>query len=155
MKKLELGTGTWIRPGLEGCVHHGFVPHSDFISVVHDLNVTPWPWEDKSWDHIYSIDVMQMLDIKVIEWLREIHRVLKDDGIFILRLPAYDNVDAWRDPVDRRVYHPDSMYYFDPEHELYKKFSLAYWENIPPFKVRFVDRRADNFVYELRKIPNG
>jgi SAM-dependent methyltransferase len=151
-KNLELGCGTWIRPGLEEFEHHGFIKHSNFISYAHDLNITPWPWPDNEWDNVYAIDVMQMLDIKIIDWLREAHRILKPGGIFLLRLPAFDNPEAWRDPVDKRVYHPDSMYYFDPSHELYQKFSLAYWENIPQFKVTFIDRRADNFVYQMIKI---
>lgn len=151
-KVLELGTGTWIRPGLEHAEHHGFVQHSDFITHVHDLNITPWIWKDEEWDEIYSIDVMQMLDISLIVWMRELHRILKKDGIVIMRLPAYTNANAWRDPMDKRPYHPDSMYYFDPSHDLYKEFSRAYWDNIPEFKVCYVDQRADNFVFELRKI---
>jgi SAM-dependent methyltransferase len=152
IKVLELGTGTWIRPGLEHAEHHGFVKHSDFISHVHNLNSLPWPWSTDTWDEIYSIDVMQMLDIGILEWMREIYRILRPGGIFIIRLPAPDNPEVWRDPMDKRPYHPDSMFYFDPEHELYQKFSRAYWENIPTFKVRYVDKRANNYVYELRKV---
>ena len=152
MNMLELGSGTWLRPGLEECTHHGFWNHSDHIDVTHDLNMIPWPWEDNSWDRVYSIDVMQMLHIPIIDWIREIHRILKPGGILILRLPAYDNPELWRDPVDRRGYHEDSMSYFDHTHELYEKYSRGYWEHVPNFKVTFLDRRIGNFVYEMIKV---
>ena len=62
--------------------------------VVHDLNKFPYPFEDNKFDLIYSAHCVEHLENKFkVFW--EIHRILKNRGIAILRLPHMTSIDAW------------------------------------------------------------
>ena len=56
--KLNLGAGSDIR---QGWVNHDVVK-LDGIDVVHNLNITPWPWLDSSIDELHAMDILEHLD---------------------------------------------------------------------------------------------
>lgn len=149
MKILELGSGS---VPIEGAVHHDRIIHSDWIDVAHDLDILPWIWENNEWDQIYSIDVFEHLNIEIIQWISECHRILKPGGVLIMRLPAWDHELSYRDPTHKKVFHPETFDYFDPEKELYKLFGRYYWDNTPEFTVKYLGRENNDLKYELRKI---
>ena len=130
--KLELGAGTRPRPGF---IHHDRWQHSPQIDVVWDLDVLPWPWADGSVHELLALDVMEHLRLDVDVWLREIWRILVPGGYAGLRLPAWDNHNAWRDPTHRRVYADDTLAFFDPAHALWQTYGRIYWPDGPWFTV--------------------
>ena len=146
MKVLELGAGS---VPIEGATHHDRVKHSYYIDVAHDLDITPWIWENNSWDEIYAIDVFEHLNLDIVEWLSECHRILSEGGKLIMRLPAWDNELSYRDPTHKKVFHHETFDYFDPEKELYKLFGSFYWDNVPLFKVTFLGRENNDLKFEL------
>ena len=149
MKILELGSGS---VPIEGAVHHDRIKHSDWIDVAHDLDILPWIWNNDEWDEIYSIDVFEHLNLEIIQWISECHRILKIGGKLTMRLPAWDHELSYRDPTHKRVFHPETFDYFDPEKELYKLFGRYYWDNTPTFTVKYIGRENNDLKYELRKI---
>ena len=143
---LELGSGS---VPLQGAVHHDRIKHSEWIDLAWDLEVMPWPCENKEWDEVYAIDVFEHLNAEIVDWLSECHRILKVGGKLILRLPAWDNELSYRDPTHKKVFHHETFDYFDPEKELHKLFGRYYWDNVPLFQVTFVGRENNDLRFEL------
>lgn len=56
--------------------------------VVHDLNQTPYPFEDNSVDHIEAFHVLEHLS-KPFTLMREFHRILKTGGILHIKVPHF------------------------------------------------------------------
>lgn len=149
MKVLQIGAGS--RP-LEGATNHDRIKHSEWIDVEHDLNVLPWAWEDESWDVIYALDVLEHLTIEVVDWMRELKRILVVDGYAIVRLPAWDHDLSYRDPTHRKVFHHETLDFFDPSKELYSMFGRYYWDNTPTFNVEYLGRENNDFKWKLTKL---
>lgn len=146
---LELGAGS---APIEGAIHHDRVKHASYIDIAHDLDLLPWPWENESFDKIYAIDVFEHLKLEIVEWLTECHRILKTGGELEIRVPAWDNPLSYRDPTHKRVFHMETLDYFDPDKELYKSFGSYYWDNVPLYKVSFLGREYSDLKFSLIKI---
>jgi len=58
------------------------------VHVVADLSTSRLPFEDESFDFVVCKDVFEHL-INPVHSLREIHRVLKTDGLFLLHVPNH------------------------------------------------------------------
>lgn len=56
--------------------------------IAHDLNISPYPLEDASFDHVLMQDVIEHVrdPIRIIE---KLHRVLRPDGRLQLRTPHF------------------------------------------------------------------
>jgi len=145
---LNLGCGD--RPEV-GATNHDRIEHSPWIDVVWDLDKLPWPWADEEWDKVQAYDVMEHLHLEVNEWLEECWRILKPGGKLELRLPAFDNHLSYRDPTHRRVFHPESFFYWDPGHQLWEHFGRYYWDAKCWWDVSFVGRESDDLRFDLFK----
>jgi len=75
----------------------------DNVSIVHDLNIFPYPFEDGSVEIIHCYHVIEHLDnpLKAIE---EIHRILEPDGILYLRVPHFSSLYAWGDITHKQAF---------------------------------------------------
>lgn len=109
--KLELGCGAKPTPGY---LHHDRWKHSPHIDVAWDLERLPWPPPDSAFEEILATDVFEHLRLEVQEWLDECRRILKPGGLLSMRLPAWDYHYSYRDPTHRRVFHPETFYYWCP-----------------------------------------
>ena len=80
--KLNIGAGHDI---YDGWINHDIAVLPG-IDVVHDLNLTPWPWNDESMDEVVAYDVIEHLDdfIKIME---ELWRVMAVGGRAKIRVP--------------------------------------------------------------------
>lgn len=86
--------------------------------VVHDLDVTPWPFEDDTFDECHAYEVLEHLgrqgDYKAFfRHFAEIYRILKPGGVLIATVPAWDDVWAWADPSHTRVIAPQTLVFLD------------------------------------------
>ena len=84
--------------------------------IVHDLNETPWPFDDGMFDEIHAYDVLEHLgrqgDYKAFfAHFAEIHRLLKPDGMLFAKVPSWDAKWAWGDPGHTRIISLDSLIY--------------------------------------------
>lgn len=150
-RTLQLGCG--IRPIL-GAVNHDRTQHAAHVDVAHDLNLLPWPWADGAFDKVIALDVMEHLTIDVQAWLDEAHRVLADDGTFVMRVPAYDNPVSWRDPTHQRVFHPETFDYWDASKPLHRDYGHFYFaESARWWTVETVERvNGGDLGFVLRKV---
>lgn len=76
--------------------------------IIHDLNQTPYPFEDNTFDEIHAYEVLEHLgqqgDIKTFyQPYNELYRILKPGGLLIASTPKYDSIWAWGDPGHTRI----------------------------------------------------
>lgn len=82
--RLVLGSGPhW--PKAEGD-HFVDIRPFENVDTVHDLNVTPWPFDDNSADHISAMHVVEHLK-DLVSFMNECHRILKPGGYLYLETP--------------------------------------------------------------------
>lgn len=133
---LNIGCGNRL---IEGAVHHDRVKHRPEIDVVHDLNVLPWPFADKSFDKIVALAVLEHLDIDLVASLNECHRILRPGGQAVIKLPLQSGSNAYDDPTHRWFYTLNSLDQFCPETKRGQEYSFY-----TPLKWKFVKRPAAN-----------
>ena len=90
---LNLGCGKTRIPGSIGV---DTVKIENYVDVVHNLDITPYPFRDNSVDEIHLYHVIEHLHdpIKKIE---EMHRILKPKGVLHLRAPHFSSLGAFTD----------------------------------------------------------
>lgn len=86
--------------------------------VVFDLNNTPWPFEDDSFDEVHAYDVLEHLgsqgDYKsFFEQFSEIYRILKPDGMLFVSVPSLVSPWLWGDPGHTRYIGPETIVFLN------------------------------------------
>ena len=117
---LDLGCGTKRRPGTIG------VDFSDRYNpdVVHDLNIFPYPFPDNFADKVYLDNVLEHLDspLRVME---EVYRITKPGGEVTVIVPYFRSPWAFIDPTHKTFYTVDSFSYYDPAHDICKRYDYT------------------------------
>jgi SAM-dependent methyltransferase len=88
--------------------------------VVHDLEITPWPFDDNTFDEIHAYDVLEHLgkqgDYKsFFKHFAEIYRILKPDGLLICSTPSIHSRWVWGDPGHTRYIGPESLVFLSQD----------------------------------------
>ena len=86
--------------------------------VVHDLNVTPWPFQDEEFDEIHAYEVLEHFGkqgdyTSFFEHFNEIYRILKPGGFFYASTPLWHNMWAWSDPGHTRIISEGTLMFLD------------------------------------------
>jgi SAM-dependent methyltransferase len=81
----------------------------NYVDILHDLNVVPYPFKNDSIDEIHFYHVLEHLH-DPIKKLEEIHRILKPGGILYMRVPHFSSMGAYTDITHVR---PFGYYSFD------------------------------------------
>lgn len=108
---LNLGAGNRL---INGAVNHDLTKHRPEIDITHDLNITPWPWSDNSFEHIEFISVAEHLKLTLIESLNECWRILKPGGILIIKYPVIGAPTIHDDPTHRWFWSESALDFVDP-----------------------------------------
>jgi SAM-dependent methyltransferase len=125
---LCLGCG--FRP-LAGALNHDRTAHAAHVDVAHDLDVLPWPWPDGAFAKVVALDVVEHLRLDVADWLGECWRLLAPGGRLVLRAPAWNGPNLWRDPTHRRAFHEETFDFFDPERPFFRHGRLYFADYYP------------------------
>lgn len=121
MEVLNLGAGNHI---WKGAVNHDLTKHRPEIDVAHDLNVIPWPWPDRSFDHIAASAVFEHLMINLVMALDECWRILRPEGTLRVKLPHWQHDNSYADPTHRYRYSLRCFNVFVPNTKLGKELSF-------------------------------
>lgn len=105
-KILNLGCGKVRIPGTIGVDR---VAIEGYVDIVHDLDLTPYPFESESIDEIHLYHVLEHLQ-SPLKKLEELHRILKVGGRIYLRVPHFSSMGAFTDVTHVR---PFGAYSFD------------------------------------------
>ncbi len=84
------------------------LPH---IDVVHDLDVTPWPFADNEFDLVFAHSVFEHLDDQ-IAIMKEMKRILKPKGRILITVPYFRCPDAFTDSTHKHFFTTRSMDYY-------------------------------------------
>lgn len=148
MRRLNLGCGTDIRSGwvnLDRCKLPG-------VDVVHDLDRFPYPFPDEHFDVIYASHVLEHV-IDLIAVMKELHRILRDGGRLIIRVPHFTSKDAFSDPTHRHVFTVHTFRYFNKGHARAYYFDFSF-SRIEKCVIKFVKRPAYFWNYVLEPLVN-
>jgi len=86
----------------------------------HNLDKIPWPIKPNTYDIVYSSHVLEHV-IDLSKNIDEIYRILKKDGITIIKMPHASCGYAWGHPTHKRVAAYNTFDYFGRNHEKYNK----------------------------------
>jgi predicted SAM-dependent methyltransferase len=104
-----------------GCGPKRIWPHSTAIDVnprskadvVHDLNQTPWPFADNTFDFVTAEHVLEHLR-DIIAIVEEVHRILKPGGLWLVEVPHFSSHHYHTDPTHTHAFGARSFDYFEP-----------------------------------------
>ncbi|MDP3771770.1 MAG: class I SAM-dependent methyltransferase [bacterium] len=105
-KRLNVGCGTDIKKGwvnLDSATVHG-------VDVVHDIEQLPLPFPDGSFDEILAQDVLEHIDYPRV--LKDLHRILKADGMLNIRVPHFTSKNNFVDPTHRKLFSVSTFDFF-------------------------------------------
>lgn len=109
---LNLGCGKTRIPGSIGV---DSVKIENNVDVVHDLDKTPYPFDDNYTDEIHFYHVLEHLH-DPIKKLEEIHRILKPGGLLYMRVPHFSSMGAFSDLTHVRPFSYISFDCFQKDH---------------------------------------
>lgn len=93
--KLDLGCGQNVKEGYTGVD----IAKVKGVGVVHDLTVTPWPFEDNSVDDIHSAHFFEHLTgVQRISFMEECWRILKPKTQMVIIVPHWSSMRSVQDP---------------------------------------------------------
>ena len=81
------------------------------IDVVHNLDNTPWPFADNTFDLIFAHNVFEHLDDQ-IAIMKEMKRILKPKGSIVVTVPYFRCPDAFTDSTHKHFFTTRSMDYY-------------------------------------------
>ena len=103
--KLNIGCGKDIRKGFVNLD----ILKLPGVDVVWNLNKTPWPFKDNSFDYVTAVSTLEHVK-DLIKTMEEIHRICKDKAIVDIRVPHFSSLGAYIDPTHKIFF---SYYTFD------------------------------------------
>jgi SAM-dependent methyltransferase len=109
--KINLGSGGQPR---EGYVNVDSNPKSPKVSVVHDLDAYPWPFESDCADEVYISHCLEHLADRN-RAMKEIHRILKPGGVLHALVPHFTWQFAYADPTHRHFFAHGTFFYYARE----------------------------------------
>lgn len=112
LKKINLGCGL---KKIEG-FHNVDISESTQPDEVVDLNQTPWPWEDNSFDHIVAKDILEHLGRSpenFIDIIKEMYRISRNGAIWEVQSPHWRSDHALDDPTHVRAITPGTFHLFN------------------------------------------
>lgn len=86
--------------------------------VIHDLNVTPYPFADDAFSEVHAYEVLEHLG-RQGDWgaffaqFGELWRILKPGGYLVATVPMWDSPWAWGDPGHTRVIPKESLIFLN------------------------------------------
>lgn len=135
--RANLGSGDDYREGWLNVDHRRSGPGNKggevSVDVQADLNHTPWPFADDTFEYVLLDNVMEHLDDHLAT-IQELHRILEPGGTAEVAGPHWNSVSAWRDPTHTRPfdYRTFDHYLVD---DLFEIESVEVWK---PGKAKYI-----------------
>lgn len=140
---LNLGCGTDIR---SECINLDCIQLPG-VDIVHDLNSLPLPFPPDSFRSIYCLHIIEHLDY--IPLLKEIHRILKKNGIVQLRMPHFSSRYSYVDPTHKKVFSFETLYFFTKTSRYNREYYFDFlFERVLYAKIHFSQKIIINKTIE-------
>lgn len=115
MKKLNLGCGSDIKKEYINLD----IANLPGVNVVHDINKLPLPFKKEEFDYILCQDILEHIDY--IPLLKELHRILKKDGIIEIRVPHFSSRFNYIDPTHKKQFSFQTFQFFIQNSEIHNR----------------------------------
>lgn len=149
MKKiLNLGCGKVRIPGSLGVDR---VKIKNYVDVIHNLDVVPYPFKDNSIDEIHFYHVLEHLHDPTKK-LEELYRILKPGGMIFLRVPHFSSMGAFTDLTHIRPFGYSSFDCLEENH--YHHFYTTAKFKILKKEIKYFGLYPNNGVYAKYVHPN-
>lgn len=145
---VNLGCGKVRIPGSIGVDRVAIEGYTD---VVHDLNTTPFPFEDSSVDEVHFYHVLEHLD-NPISKMEEIWRILKPGGLLHMRVPHFSSMGAFTDLTHIRPFGYGSFDCFEAGH--YQNFYTPVRFEIIRKEIKYFGLYPNDGLYAKHVHPN-
>jgi SAM-dependent methyltransferase len=106
--RLNLGSGG--KP-IDGYINVDINPRSPGVSVVHDLDIYPWPFEDAIASEIVLNQCLEHITDNN-RAMKEIHRILKPGGKAHISVPHFTWQFAFQDPTHKHFFGYNTFSYY-------------------------------------------
>lgn len=93
MLKLNFGCGTDIRKDFINLD----IVKLDGVDVMWNINEVPYPFESNSFDYILCNDIIEHIDF--IKTMKELYRILNEQGKIAIRVPHFTSRNNFSDPT--------------------------------------------------------
>ncbi len=93
---IDIGCGPDKQSNTIGVDHHPYPG----VDVVCDLDRTPWPLLDCSFDKVVASHIIEHV-ASIPDFMREIHRIARPGAMVEIATPHYSSDDSWQDPTHR------------------------------------------------------
>lgn len=117
-------------------------------SIVWDLNKTPWPFADASFDQVVALSIIEHLD-DFLGVMGEIHRVSRPGAQVNILVPHFSSAAAYADPTHKLYLSARSCDYFIVGTEIEKEYGFYV-----PYRFA-LERRVVQLSGGLRLIPGA
>lgn len=130
LKVLELGPG--LSPVNQAIINADLESHNTYTidsmdyftenktTYRHNFDKFPWPVKPGTYDIVYSSHVLEHVE-DLAKSIDEIYRILKKDGLTIVKMPHATCGYAWGHPTHKRVAATNTFDYFGENKEKYNK----------------------------------
>lgn len=142
-RKLNIGCGNDIRTDYIN-IDIADIPGVD---IVCDIN-NALPFENNSFDFIICNDILEHVDLEKV--LKEIHRVLVNDGIVQIRVPHFTSSNNYIDPTHKRIFSFRTFEFFvnDTLHNRGYYFDF-HFRKVLNSKITFLSKNPINWPFIL------
>lgn len=149
MDILNLGAGN--KP-VEGAINHDvrLDTRRPWVTVAHDLNERPWPWEDDSFDLVVACAVLEHLRINLMESLSECWRILRPEGVLHIKLPYWRHENSYTDATHYWVYGLGIFDQFDPDTKRGRDYAFYGWPHFRIIQPSKLNRAGTSFHAKLQ-----
>jgi predicted SAM-dependent methyltransferase len=87
------------------------------ISLVCNLEIFPYPFQDAVFDEIYCNNVLEHLD-DIVGVMDELHRICKPGARIVIKIPHFTSQYAFADPTHKHYFTYESFDYFTSAYEM-------------------------------------
>lgn len=137
------------------------------VDIIHDLEKSPLPFKNNSFDEIICNHVLEHID-NLFDLMEEFHRILKPSGVIKIRAPYFASPSAFMHPDHKRFFTYKTFEYWLPnesqKYEVSKKSTFLIKKRQLRFDTKFkmfgIEKIANRFpmFYEVlisRNFPAG
>lgn len=129
-------------------------------SVVHDLEVLPYPFPSDTFDEIHAYDVLEHTGTQgdwkfFFDQFAELWRILKPGGLLAATCPSYSSEWAWGDPSHKRIINAGTLSFLSQK-EYARQVGVTkmsdfrfYWKK--DFDIVACETIEPHFCFVLRK----
>ena len=129
-KKLNLGCDFDYKEGWTNLDQY-----SSRADVVHNLDKYPWPFKNNTFDYVLASHVLEHLE-NLPRALNELWRISKSGAIIEIKVPYFNNFNAFRDATHKRFFTWDTLTPFTGRVSSKEKENVGYFHKLFDYSSR-------------------